>query len=83
MKVDWKKRKLYLKMYYEDGLTMYQIAEKLGVHFTTVSRTIIRAESIRCPFSPDCLECPLDECAIKEEYAVFVNKKPVDKRKCE
>lgn len=81
MKTDWEKRRLYLKLYYEDGLTVYQIAEKLGKNPSTISRTIARAERIICPFSPECDKCPLDDCAIKEEYAVLVNQKAVDKRK--
>lgn len=83
MKVDWEKRKLYLKLYYEDGLTIYQIAEKVGVNPSTISRTISRAERIICPFSPDCLKCTLGDCAIKDEYAYLVNAKAKDKRKVE
>lgn len=81
MRKDWEKRKLYLKAYYEDSMTIYEIAEKYGKNPSTISRTIARAERLICPFCSDCLKCSLPDCAIKEEYAVLVNQKAVDKRR--
>ena len=37
-----KKQKCYIILYYRDGLTVKEIAEKLGVDKSTVSRTINR-----------------------------------------
>lgn len=63
----------YLRLYFECGWRMSQIAEKFGVNKSTVSRCIARAEKRRCPFSCRCESCQLKECAIKEEYAPYVN----------
>ena len=38
-----RKQKLYLVLYYRQGLTMTEIASKMGVSVSTVSRTITRA----------------------------------------
>ena len=38
MRKDWEKSKLYLKAYYEDGMTIYEIAEKYGISQVQVSR---------------------------------------------
>lgn len=63
----------YLRLYFECGWRMSEIAEFFGVNKGTVSRCISRAEKRRCPFSLDCKKCPLKECAIKDEYAPYVN----------
>lgn len=68
---------------YHDGHKCYVIAEKLGVAKSTISRTLHRALKCKCPFSPDCLKCPLPECAIKDEYLLFVNNENLDLRKKE
>jgi hypothetical protein len=62
----------YLALY-RDGWTLKQIAEKYGVNVSTVSRVIKRAVRKTCPFSPDCRNCPLPECAFKEDYMLLVN----------
>lgn len=38
------RQRLYLQLYYDQGLTMPQIASRLGVNKSTVSRTIHRGE---------------------------------------
>lgn len=48
-----KKQKCYIILYYKDGLTVAEIAERFGVNKSTVSRTINRgrarlANSIKC-----------------------------------
>lgn len=40
---------------------------------STVSRVLKKALVHACPFSPNCEDCPLPECAIKEPYAQYVN----------
>lgn len=39
------KQRLYIRLYYVDGLNMVEIAEQLGIDKSTVSRTIKRGES--------------------------------------
>ncbi len=39
------KQRRYIKMYYKDGLTMDEIADRCGVAKSTVSRTIARGRS--------------------------------------
>ena len=39
------RQRLYLQLYYDQGLTMPQIASRLGVNKSTVSRTIHRGEA--------------------------------------
>ena len=41
------RQRLYLQLYYDQGLTMPQIASRLGVNKSTVSRTIHRGEDRR------------------------------------
>ena len=62
----------YLRMY-QTGATMKEIAQEYHVNVSTVSRVINRALKVKCPFSPKCEKCPLDECAIDDRYAVFLN----------
>ena len=62
----------YLRMY-QTGATMKEIAQEYHVNTSTVSRVINRALKVKCPFSPKCEKCPLDECAIDERYAMFLN----------
>lgn len=38
------RQKCYIILYYRDGLTQQQIADKLGVCRSTVSKTILRAQ---------------------------------------
>ena len=66
-------RQRQLTNMYFSGMTLEQIATKLGINKSTVSRTIRRALSVKCPFSPNCENCPLPDCAIKEEYAIYLN----------
>lgn len=66
---------------YNEGHNLCGIAKKLGVDRSTVSRTLHRALKCKCPFSPDCLTCPLPDCAIKDEYAGYVNNRNIDLRK--
>jgi predicted DNA-binding protein YlxM (UPF0122 family) len=63
----------YLRLYFECGWRMSTIARHFGVSTSTVSRCISRAERRECPFAKNCRYCPLKECAIKEEYAPYVN----------
>lgn len=63
----------YLRLYFECGWRMSAIARHFGVSTSTVSRCISRAERRECPFAKNCRYCPLKECAIKEEYAPYVN----------
>ena len=62
----------YLRMY-QTGATMKEIAQEYHVNVSTVSRVINRALKVKCPFSPKCEKCPLDECAIDERYAMLLN----------
>lgn len=62
----------YMNMY-QSGATMREIAKKYNVNPSTVSRVIKRASRIKCPFSPECERCPLDECAIDDRYALLLN----------
>ena len=62
----------YLRLY-QSGATMKEIARKYCVAISTVSRVIKRAKRIKCPFSPKCTACPLDECAIDDRYAFMLN----------
>lgn len=39
------RQRRYLKRYFEDGLTMVEIAEEEGVNQSTVSRTLMRAKA--------------------------------------
>ena len=63
----------YARLYFEEGLTMKQIADIYGVYTSTVSRCIHHVEQRRCPFAADCLNCPLKECAFKEEWQGIIN----------
>ena len=63
----------YLRLYFECGWRMSTIARHFGVSTSTVSLCISRAERRECPFAKNCRYCPLKECAIKEEYAPYVN----------
>lgn len=76
------RQKQILTMYH-DGYKCYMIAKKLGIDKSTVSRTLHRALKCKCPFSIDCLKCPLPECAIKDEYFLYVNNNNLDLRKKE
>lgn len=71
----------YLRLY-NQGYTQAQIAETYGVNKSTVSRVLKRAMRHTCPFSDDCEKCPLDECAIKDQYAYLINNTP-DQRYCD
>ena len=62
----------YMRMY-QTGATMKEIAQEYHVNVSTVSRVISRALKVKCPFSPKCEKCPLDECAIDDKYAMFLN----------
>lgn len=66
---------------YEKGYKQYEIANILGVHKSTISRTMRRAIRVKCPFSSNCLECWLEDCAIKDEYAYMLNNENIDFRK--
>lgn len=66
---------------YEKGYKQYHIAKILGVNKSTISRTLKRAYRVKCPFSPNCLECWFDDCAIKDEYAYLVNNDDINFRK--
>lgn len=68
-----KEQKKYLVMY-QAGHTMQEIADKYGVNRSTVSRVVARARKLKCPFSTDCTKCPMDDCAIKDEYAFLLNE---------
>lgn len=67
------KRALYYLKLYSEGWTMEEIAKKVGRNKSTISRTIRRAQILVCPFSHDCLKCPLDDCAFNDKYAFLVN----------
>ena len=70
---------------YKAGFTMQEIADMYNVNKSTVSRVISRSMRYKCPFSTNCLKCPLPDCAIKDEYADLVNntedKRCLDKRR--
>jgi hypothetical protein len=65
----------YLRLF-EMGHTVTEIAIMTGRNKSTVSRGLTSARKLVCPFSPNCEECPLDDCAIKDEYAYMVNADP-------
>jgi hypothetical protein len=58
---------------FEAGHTVTEIAQMTGKSKSTISRTLTRTRNRVCPFSPDCLTCPLEDCAIREEYAFLLN----------
>ena len=66
------KQKEYLLLY-QSGWTMREIAFLYGVNISTISRTIKRSLRKTCPFASDCENCPLPDCAFKDEYAYLVN----------
>lgn len=68
------KQRAYLLLY-QCGWTMREIAFLYGVNPSTVSRTIQRALRKTCPFAANCENCPLPECAIKDEYAYLINNR--------
>ena len=64
----------YLKLY-NAGFTIPEIASHFGVNRSTVSRVMSRARrKYVCPFSSECRECPLSECAFKPEYRELINQ---------
>ena len=65
----------YLTLY-QEGLSQREIADKCGVHASTVCRALKRALQKTCPFCTDCRRCPLPECAFKEEYMMLINNTP-------
>lgn len=67
----------YLKLY-EDGHSVAEIARITGKNRSTIHRVLRNAKRLKCPFSTNCLSCPLPECAIKTEYAYMVNRGGVD-----
>lgn len=75
------KRQLEVLKMYLDGNTQEQIAEQLNVNRSTVSRTLRRAMSTKCPFGSTCDKCILPECAIDERYSYLLNPKRCDLRK--
>ena len=62
----------YLRLY-QSGATMRDIARRYRVNPSTVSRVIKRARKLKCPFSSECLKCPLPDCMVKDEYAYLLN----------
>ncbi len=58
---------------YESGSSVEEIARLKHKSKSTVSRVLKRAKGKKCPFSADCNNCPLDDCAISEKYAVLLN----------
>ena len=59
----------------ESGLSVAEIARRVGKNPSTVSRALRRAKNKPCPFAADCTKCPLPDCAIDERYAFMLNKK--------
>lgn len=65
----------YLALF-NQGYSVTQIAKMTGKNRSTISRTLTRARSKTCPFSSDCMKCPLDDCAIEDKYADMINEPP-------
>lgn len=69
-------QKEYLQLF-EQGYTVTEIAKIKGKCVSTISRVLKKARSKRCPFSPDCSACPLDDCAIDAKYADLINNNDI------
>ena len=70
---------LYMGLY-DEGHTVTEIAKLCGKAKSTTSTTLKRArmprkapESERCPYSPSCFACPLEDCVVLEARAGRVN----------
>lgn len=58
---------------YLNGMKIPDIAKKYNVAISTIYKSIKSSEVIYCPFSNSCFTCPLNDCAIKDEYAYMIN----------
>ncbi len=69
----------YLTLF-EAGYSVSEIARMKGLNKSTVSRILQKARGKKCPFSTNCLYCPLEFCAIDSKYAVLINEGQSSKR---
>lgn len=67
-------RQIEYLMLFEAGYSVSEIARMKGRNKSTVSRLLQRARGKKCPFSGNCLFCPLEYCAIDSKYSVLLNE---------
>ena len=71
------KQQLEYKLLFDAGHSVTEIARMTGKSKSTISRVLSRARNKKCPFSANCLNCPLDDCAISDEYSYMLNNQDI------